>query len=107
MTLLHKQMTPAFWKSPEGAMLWTNKGQANEALLIRPPGLNVVALIHSHRAENNWAEVGDINGFDGNYKSPTFKPSIENTEPYWHGFVSHGRFTSEVCECATHVDWTP
>ncbi|MCY3933467.1 MAG: hypothetical protein OXH70_17295 [Acidobacteria bacterium] len=57
-----------------------------------------LAIVFPIHGPNNWAEPGDINGWDGNEEAPTLEPSIwvrgETDNPGWHGFFRHGRLVS-------------
>ena len=61
---------------------------------LQDRGIELIEVYPSH-APNNWAQPGDINGWDGNVDSPTLRPSIfvggESANPGWHGFFKSGK----------------
>ena len=61
---------------------------------LRNRGLELLCVYPSH-ANNNWAQPGPINGWDGNETEPTLSPSIfvggGTKNPGWHGFFQNGK----------------
>ena len=57
-------------------------------------GAELIEVYPSH-ADNNWAEPGPKNGWDGNEDEPTLAPSIfvggSSDNPGWHGFFEKGK----------------
>ena len=58
-------------------------------------GLELISVFPMH-APNNWAEPGDVQGWDGKLdeNAPTLRPSIfvggSSPNPGWHGFFENG-----------------
>lgn len=100
----------AFAEYGIGAMAWEtyNAGKPDEGerlCVIVPhpspdPPYNGREWIHVYpmHAENNWAQPGPKNGWDGNREAPTFSPSIDcscgGRRPGWHGYIRQGK----VCD---------
>lgn len=99
-----------FYAHGIGAMAWETYNEGNpdqgERLIVivpGPPGKPFNGAEHIQiypmHAPNNWAQPGDINGWDGNREAPTFSPSIDCTNggkrpECWHGYIRAGR----VCD---------
>lgn len=104
-----------FWAYGVGAMRWTNL-DGHQALHVILPGriidsVNVVdgatvrvdigmpSALYVLHAENNWAEPGNVPGWDGDLENPTLEPSIvvpgDGGGPErWHGFIVRGKLSA-------------
>lgn len=97
-----------FAEGKAGDWCWSDlvvDGEPHRCLLIVVPsnrgqgalgrrGLELINIFPSH-AEGNWAQPGNINGWDGNVEAPTLEPSIhvrgKKDNPGWHGYFRRGR----------------
>ena len=81
-------------------MAWEtyNKGKSDqgERLIVVVPhktrGQEWLQIYPQH-APNNWAQPGDVNGWNGNREAPTFNPSIDcskRDDGGWHGYIIGG-----------------
>lgn len=61
---------------------------------LQERGIELIEVYPMH-AENNWAQPGPTNGWDGNRDAPTLSPSIfvggGTEKPGWHGFFEGGQ----------------
>ena len=63
---------------------------------LGPRGIELISVFPMH-APNNWAEPGDVQGWDGELDAdrPTLRPSIfvggSSPNPGWHGFFENGQ----------------
>ena len=75
--------SPEFAAHGVGAMAWEtyNEGKPDEGerLIVIVPhakrGTEWIQVYPMH-APNNWAQPGEVNGWDGNREAPTFSPSL-------------------------------
>ena len=60
-------------------------------------GAELIEVYPSH-SDNNWAQPGPHNGWDGNEEDPTLHPSIfvggSSNNPGWHGYFEKGKLRS-------------
>ena len=66
---------------------------------LKDRNLELIRVFPMH-APNNWAEPGDVQGWDGELdeNAPTLRPSIfvggRSPNPGWHGFVKNGKVSN-------------
>ena len=95
----------AFWDYGVGAMSWAwvkDKTDAEDfegrrALFVLVPHKDVrrpfvPVQLYVDRAPDNWAEPGNVRGWDGDEERPTFTPSVQvlPRDTGWHGFIERG-----------------
>ena len=82
-----------FFAEGAGALMWTRE-DGKRKLLARVPCSGekvgpVTISIFTERSPTNWAEEGEILGWDGNEEAPTLSPSVA-VPGCWHGFIVAG-----------------
>ena len=85
----------AFFAYGLGAMCWRRRHDQRALFFLAPCHNALVrfegALILTMTDGSDWTVPGDVNGWDGNIKSPTFHPSIWLGDRMgWHGFIQEG-----------------
>ena len=73
----------------ESGYVWL-KVDGQVAMLFDPPTSQCEQiLLYMRRSEDNWAEPGDVDAWDGNRYAPTLEGSIL-VPGKWHGFIRNG-----------------
>lgn len=93
-----------FWKLGIGAYMWTEtivNTKPTLSLLLKVPfvedgkvieGKVEVLRLFPRRSKDNWAESGQVKGWDGNKEKPTLTPSIwARNRKGWHGYLTNGK----------------
>ena len=88
-----------FWDYGVGAMSWNWSSGYPRFLVVKLPDDRDVRVLYASHTPGDWSKPGDVQGWNGNLAQPTFKPSILAGE--WHGYITHGKLTSEPCDCCT------
>ena len=63
---------------------------------LKDQGAELLCVYPSH-APNNWAQPGNVNGWDGDEETPTLHPSIlikSKDRLGWHGYLEKGKLRS-------------
>lgn len=92
------------WAYGVGAFRWMEDPEGRRTMLLLVPyvrrgGHNPKydrdyepLVLYMSSEQNNWAQPGPRNGWDGNEDSPTLNPSIL-VPGGWHGFMHSGQLT--------------
>ena len=91
---LHEDYDP-FFAYGLGAMCWRRRHDQRALFFLAPYHNELLrfegALILTMTDGSDWTVPGDVIGWDGNIKSPTFHPSIWlGDRKGWHGYIQDG-----------------
>ena len=69
---------------------WGTDKAGRTVIFVRTPAKEVMRLYVKH-APKNWAEPGDVVGWDGCIDHPTLSPSIKSDVTGFHGYLRGGK----------------
>lgn len=92
----------SFWAGPPGTFIWTDIADVRAMLLQVPDPFSGKGKSHirlyMHHAPDNWAEPGNVCGWDGDEDYPTLNPSVhakQGNYTVWHGFIVKGEISGK------------